>query len=251
MKLPLFPQRRAVPRLPPGPADLRGALPGHDQPLHEAGHRFRRGDHRRRAGGRRSAEPPGDGRLRGLGPRLAAAPERPAGHPRGGRSAFPGAVGGGPGQASVGEIEWFEDLPEQPLTYEHNDLAALLSVLAEHPMVAALEMGGEPGGQQDLANQLAYLLPFDTERKLELLALTRRCNWRGSRCCWSTCRASWVSTERQPSQRPVARNGFRQASRRRSPGSPRRPATAATRPVAAAPAATRGAGSATGWRRRP
>ncbi len=38
-------------------------------------------------------------------------------------------------------------------------------------MVAALEMGGEPGGQQDLANQLAYLLPFDTERKLELLAL--------------------------------------------------------------------------------
>ncbi|MFO6378996.1 LON peptidase substrate-binding domain-containing protein, partial [Pseudomonas aeruginosa] len=70
-----------------------------------------------------------------------------------------------------GEIEWFEDLPEQPLTYEHNDLAALLSVLAEHPMVAALEMGGEPGGQQDLANQLAYLLPFDTERKLELLAL--------------------------------------------------------------------------------
>ena len=74
-------------------------------------------------------------------------------------------------QLSVGEIEWFEDLPEQPLTYEHNDLAALLSVLAEHPMVAALEMGGEPGGQQDLANQLAYLLPFDTERKLELLAL--------------------------------------------------------------------------------
>ncbi|MEM8160738.1 ATP-dependent protease, partial [Morganella morganii] len=46
-------------------------------------------------------------------------------------------------QLSVGEIEWFEDLPEQPLTYEHNDLAALLSVLAEHPMVAALEMGGE------------------------------------------------------------------------------------------------------------
>ncbi|OZN81127.1 ATP-dependent protease, partial [Pseudomonas aeruginosa] len=34
-------------------------------------------------------------------------------------------------QLSVGEIEWFEDLPEQPLTYEHNDLAALLSVLAE------------------------------------------------------------------------------------------------------------------------
>lgn len=76
-----------------------------------------------------------------------------------------------PTSSAVGEIEWFEDLPEQPLTYEHNDLAALLSVLAEHPMVAALEMGGEPGGQQDLANQLAYLLPFDTERKLELLAL--------------------------------------------------------------------------------
>ncbi|MCA4129354.1 ATP-dependent protease, partial [Pseudomonas aeruginosa] len=53
--------------------------------------------------------------------------------------------------------------------FEPLDLAD--AELVEHPMVAALEMGGEPGGQQDLANQLAYLLPFDTERKLELLAL--------------------------------------------------------------------------------
>ncbi|SQC68617.1 ATP-dependent protease [Pseudomonas aeruginosa] len=92
-------------------------------------------------------------------------------------------------QLSVGEIEWFEDLPEQPLTYEHNDLAALLSVLAEHPMVAALEMGGEPGGQQDLATSWPTCCRSIPNASSNCSPCpTRRCNWRGSRCCWSTCR---------------------------------------------------------------
>ena len=48
-------------------------------------------------------------------------------------------------------------------------LAALLLALAEHPMVAALGMGGVVEGQQALAQQLVYLLPLSQEQKLELL----------------------------------------------------------------------------------
>ena len=44
-----------------------------------------------------------------------------------------------------------------------------LKALAEHPMVAALNMNTEVEGQQSLANQLAYLLPFAEEDKLQLL----------------------------------------------------------------------------------
>lgn len=38
-------------------------------------------------------------------------------------------------------------------------------------MVAALDMPVEVIGQQALANQLAYLLPFEDEDKLDLLAI--------------------------------------------------------------------------------
>ncbi|WP_187670625.1 LON peptidase substrate-binding domain-containing protein [Zestomonas carbonaria] len=74
-------------------------------------------------------------------------------------------------QLAVAEVDWLEEPEEQPLLAEQADLAALLAALAEHPMVAELGMGGVVGTQQALANQLAYLLPFPLEQKLELLML--------------------------------------------------------------------------------
>ena len=72
-------------------------------------------------------------------------------------------------QLTVAEVEWLDDLPEQPLQEEDADLMALLKALAEHPMVEALNMGTDAAGQQSLANQLAYLLPFSELEKIGLL----------------------------------------------------------------------------------
>ena len=72
-------------------------------------------------------------------------------------------------QLLVAEVEWLDEIPEQPLEEEDQDLLVLLKALAEHPMVAALNMNTEVEGQQSLANQLAYLLPFAEEDKLQLL----------------------------------------------------------------------------------
>ncbi|CDF86195.1 hypothetical protein PKB_4875 [Pseudomonas knackmussii B13] len=69
------------------------------------------------------------------------------------------------------DVTWLEEMPDQPLTEEHDDLAALLGALSLHPMVATLEMGGEVNGQQELACQLAYLLPFEREQKQVLLEM--------------------------------------------------------------------------------
>lgn len=74
-------------------------------------------------------------------------------------------------QLTLAEVDWLAEAEERPLQAEHADLAALLNALAEHPLVAALGMGGVVTGQQALANQLAYLLPFAPEQKLELLEL--------------------------------------------------------------------------------
>lgn len=71
----------------------------------------------------------------------------------------------------LAEVEWLEDPDEKPLQEEDEDLVALLAALAEHPMVAALNMGLTASGQQSLANQLAYLLPFAEEDKIELLEI--------------------------------------------------------------------------------
>lgn len=81
-----------------------------------------------------------------------------------------GAVAVRSDQLTLAEVDWLEECEDAPLLAEHADLAALLGALAEHPMVAALGMGGVVGGQQALANQLAYLLPFSTEQKLQVLA---------------------------------------------------------------------------------
>ena len=72
-------------------------------------------------------------------------------------------------QLLVAQVEWLSEIPEQPLQDEDQDLLALLKALAEHPMVAALSMKTEVAGQQSLANQLAYLLPFAEADKIELL----------------------------------------------------------------------------------
>jgi Lon protease-like protein len=74
-----------------------------------------------------------------------------------------------PDQLTLAEVEWLEEAAEQPLRAEHADLAALLGALCAHPLVAALGMPDEPAGQEALANQLAYLLPLDSEQKLQLL----------------------------------------------------------------------------------
>lgn len=74
-----------------------------------------------------------------------------------------------PDQLTLAEVEWLDEPPEQPLTTEHADLAALLEALNAHPLVASLGMSSEPAGQDALANQLAYLLPLDVEQKLTLL----------------------------------------------------------------------------------
>jgi len=71
----------------------------------------------------------------------------------------------------IAEVQWLEDPQEQPLQEEDEDLVALLAALGEHPMVAALNMGLTASGQQSLSNQLAYLLPFAEEDKIELLEI--------------------------------------------------------------------------------
>ncbi len=72
-------------------------------------------------------------------------------------------------QLTLAAVDWLEEAEEVPLQGGHADLAALLNALAEHPLVAGLGMGGAVAGQQALANQLAYLLPFEIEQKLQIL----------------------------------------------------------------------------------
>ncbi|GAB7529115.1 LON peptidase substrate-binding domain-containing protein [Pseudomonas sp. 3A(2025)] len=74
-------------------------------------------------------------------------------------------------QLLVAQVQWLEEQPEQPLQDEDADLVALLHALAEHPMVASLNMGLHAEGQQSLANQLAYLLPFSEQDKIDLLEI--------------------------------------------------------------------------------
>jgi len=89
----------------------------------------------------------------------------------GGRRLRVGEVGVQADQLTLAEVSWLDEAEDAPLLAEHADLAALLSALAEHPLVAGLGMGGVVAGQQALANQLAYLLPFAIEQKLQLLQL--------------------------------------------------------------------------------
>ena len=68
-------------------------------------------------------------------------------------------------------MQWLAPGQDLPLDLKQADLLALLATLAEHPLVAGLGLDAVVSGQQALANQLAYLLPFTLEQKLALLAL--------------------------------------------------------------------------------
>ncbi|HEN8710353.1 MULTISPECIES: LON peptidase substrate-binding domain-containing protein [Pseudomonas] len=74
-------------------------------------------------------------------------------------------------QLLLGEVHWLAEQADSPLTDQDDDLLALLVALGEHPMVEALDMPRDVTGRQALANQLAYLLPFMEEDKLDLLAI--------------------------------------------------------------------------------
>lgn len=75
-----------------------------------------------------------------------------------------------PDKLTLAHVEWLEEQPQRSLEEEHADLLALLGALAEHPMVASLDMGGGADSQAELADKLAYLLPFSAEQKIGLLA---------------------------------------------------------------------------------
>ncbi|MEX5589860.1 LON peptidase substrate-binding domain-containing protein [Pseudomonas urmiensis] len=74
-------------------------------------------------------------------------------------------------QLLLGEVHWLADGTDSELTVHEDDLLALLLALGEHPMVEALDMPRPVDGQLSLANQLAYLLPFMEEDKLDLLTI--------------------------------------------------------------------------------
>ena len=74
-------------------------------------------------------------------------------------------------QLLVGQVQWLAEQADSPLLEADEDLLALLVALGEHPMVEALDMPRPVDGRQALSNQLAYLLPFMEEDKLDLLSL--------------------------------------------------------------------------------
>ena len=74
-------------------------------------------------------------------------------------------------QLTVADVAWRSAEEETPLGEEHAELAVLLEALGQHPLVQALGMPGAVRGQRSLAYQLAYLLPFQPQQKVELLQL--------------------------------------------------------------------------------
>ncbi|EWC39842.1 ATP-dependent protease [Pseudomonas stutzeri] len=74
-------------------------------------------------------------------------------------------------QLAVAQVAWRGEADARPLAARHADLLVLLEALGQHPMVKTLGLGGAVGDQASLANQLAYLLPFEPEQKIELLGL--------------------------------------------------------------------------------
>ncbi len=74
-------------------------------------------------------------------------------------------------QLSVADVVWLPEPAERALEPAQDDLLALLLALAEHPRITAMGLDGSVSGQLQLANQLAYLLPFSLAQKLELLSV--------------------------------------------------------------------------------
>lgn len=76
-----------------------------------------------------------------------------------------------PDQLIVAEVSWRIEPEDLPLDDSHDDLVVLLEALRQHPLVRSLEMGDAASGRRSLADQLAYLLPFQPKQKIELLQL--------------------------------------------------------------------------------
>ncbi|OMG67893.1 ATP-dependent protease [Stutzerimonas balearica] len=74
-------------------------------------------------------------------------------------------------QLLVAEVSWRDEVCDRALDAQYEDLLVLLQALGQHPMVRTLGMPGEIRGQAELASKLAYLLPFETAQKLQLLAI--------------------------------------------------------------------------------
>ncbi|WP_222909613.1 LON peptidase substrate-binding domain-containing protein [Pseudomonas sp. DNDY-54] len=74
-------------------------------------------------------------------------------------------------QLTLADVNWRNEVEDLPLEDQHADLVILLEALGQHPLVETLGMGGTAQGQRSLAHQLAYLLPFQPEQKIELLQL--------------------------------------------------------------------------------
>ncbi|UPQ82320.1 LON peptidase substrate-binding domain-containing protein [Pseudomonas knackmussii] len=74
-------------------------------------------------------------------------------------------------QLTLADVNWRNEVEDLPLEDQHADLLILLEALGQHPLVETLGMGGTAQGQRSLAHQLGYLLPFQSEQKIELLQL--------------------------------------------------------------------------------
>lgn len=74
-----------------------------------------------------------------------------------------------PDQLIVAEVHWRAEPEDAPLDESHADLLVLLEALRQHPLVRSLGMGDGVKGRRGLADQLAYLLPFQPEQKIALL----------------------------------------------------------------------------------
>src|SRR5690606_2390971 len=74
-----------------------------------------------------------------------------------------------PDQLVGAEVHWPAEPGDAPLDESHADLLVLLEALRQHPLVRSLGMGDGVKGRRGLADQLAYLLPFQPEQKIALL----------------------------------------------------------------------------------
>nr|MBF0683001.1 LON peptidase substrate-binding domain-containing protein [Pseudomonas sp.] len=74
-------------------------------------------------------------------------------------------------QLIVAQVRWRAEAEEAQLDVRHEDLVVLLEALRQHPLVHSLGMNDAVTGSRALADQLAYLLPFQPEHKIELLQM--------------------------------------------------------------------------------
>jgi hypothetical protein len=176
----------------PRPAAVRGALPGHDQPLHEKGESF---------GvvcildGKEVGLAPDGYALIGCEALIRDFKQQDNGllgiRVEGGRRFRVRDAGVQKDQLLVAEVQWLHEHPEQPLEEEDADLLALLHALAEHPMVASLDMAPTPMDSKPWAISWPICCPLPRPtRSTSCNSMTRNSAWTRSSCCWMSCRAS-------------------------------------------------------------